>query len=282
MNRKIGIVIISLLFAASIRAYGETTILLTAFEPFDGRQVNQSAIVAAKMKEAQSLLGPDVHIEVCILPVVYDQGAKAAERCFLKMKTPPTLVLSLGEDDTCNVRLETRAENSNTSPGLPSSAYDDSKIDSFGQRELGFNFPIYRMYCALSPAERECVAVSNNMGNYVCNNTAYHLTEYFKDVKKSVKVQYGFIHVPSRSCDGDRGFSEKNARLLTKMLKSIVHTDHLATTRLPIPSCDTDSGVPVDLSQIKKMQKVLFAAGSPSCDEEFLQELEKAYQPIRQ
>lgn len=191
------LLLIAALALPSLFADPRETLLITAFEPFGGASQNQSMDVAqalaAKITKYQTV--------VCVLPVVYDRAAEAALKCFDEMEKKPSVVLSLGEGG-CDVRLESRGQN-----------WDADGADNAGVNRRGsvilpdgpayspLEFPLEKMMSTLQTRfgrrDRDLVRISHSAGNYVCNNTAYHLSRYFSQPGDAT---YGFIHVPNHAC----------------------------------------------------------------------------------
>lgn len=185
-------------------------ILVTAFQPFGGSKVNLSKSVALELKKKLP------NVEICELPVVYDQAADAAIACFEKLKTKPSLVLGLGEG-SCALRLETSAENLDNTPKFPDNGGNvrtSTPIMAGGPEKVSFSLPTEAMYCSLDKEDRAAITPSKSAGNYVCNNTAYRLSRYFSERQ----IPYGFIHVPHSKCDEKLRDPQKNAELISKML----------------------------------------------------------------
>jgi pyrrolidone-carboxylate peptidase len=268
-------------------ARGET-LLITAFEPFEGHSANNSARIAKIIAKAHNQLGVDV--SVCILPVVYDQAALSAESCFEKMKTKPDYVVSLGEGGVCGPELETRAMNQDNDLGKDNAGTirQGSIIDPKGPKDIAFDFPLETMYCALTNDERTDVTVANNMagGDFVCNNTAYHLSEYFRQWNSSNDpsnhVYYTFIHVPAGSCT-DTDPTKNTAQLIIKMLKSSIAQLRVNAYQQPgmlNPSC-TEDPVPFDSSSLNGIEKVLLKEGIPTCEQDFFKQLDTDYKWLK-
>jgi pyroglutamyl-peptidase len=200
-------------------------ILLTAFEPFGKWKINLSHEVALELKKK-------MNVEICELPVVYDKAADAAVACFQKLKQKPKLVLGLGEG-SCALRLETSAANLDDTPGFADNAGTVRKSTAIAPgapEKVAFSIPVNSMYCGLGDAERKKITPSTSAGNYVCNNTAYRLSRYFKDTG----IPYGFIHVPHSGCPEELRDPKANAELIEKMLNAAL------TPKTPAPECDRE------------------------------------------
>lgn len=249
-------------------------VLITAFEPFDGREENNSTRIANMMK-AHPELFPGIEITVCTLPVVYDEATASALACLDRMDEKPDLVLSLGEVG-CKVQLETSAGNMDDVAGAPDNAGNvrsDRVIVPGAPARLGFSFPAQAMFCALSAEERKAVDVSNSM-NYVCNNTAYLLGHKLR----GTGIQHGFVHVPTTaSYCGDANDPLANARLIAHMIGGAFadrETNREATYALP--HCTNEERLPTSLEELSRAAtSIAEAQDAVACEQEFLDRLKE-------
>jgi pyroglutamyl-peptidase len=184
------------LFAASASA---SQIVLTAFEPFGGDPVNNSAEVASRLAVLLRDAAPAGKIEVklCILPVEYDRGARVALDCIGNAR--PDLVLSLGAG-SCEIDFETRARNRDDTFAPDNAGVlrtENSPIIPGAPEYLALNAPMRDLYLK-SPHRDSLGNLSEDAGAYVCNNTAYWLAHEFAGPDSPTR--YGFIHVPPTTC----------------------------------------------------------------------------------
>ena len=169
-------------------------ILVSAFEPFAGRQENRSRVVLEEL--ARALEGTDIEVIPCILPVVYDRATEVLQDC-LGRSGPVDFVLGLGEGG-CALTLETAAQNRDDTPGLADNAGQirrGTPILRGTPDSLGLYFPVERLYCGLPNDFRERVELSRSPGAFVCNNTAYRMAHTLGE-----DLPFTFIHVPPASC----------------------------------------------------------------------------------
>ncbi len=188
-------------FAASSPIARASEIVLTAFEPFGGLPVNNSAVVVEKLAwllEGTPTLdrSDPVRISTCILPVEYDRAAKVALDC-IGGRTP-ALVLSFGAGG-CEIDFETRARNLDSSYSADNAGARrvNRPILPGGPKFVEFNAPMKSIY-RMAPPFGSANHLSNDAGAYVCNNTAYWLGRMF--ATPGSPTRYGFIHVPPTSC----------------------------------------------------------------------------------
>jgi pyroglutamyl-peptidase len=199
-------------------AFARETVLVTAFEPFGGRKLNNSALVAA---ELAANFGKDWDYHVCVLPVEYDRAAESAKKCFAALGKKPALVLSTGEGD-CTVRAEIRAHNLDDTPGFPDNGglvRENHVIEPGAPAHQPLTLPVPEMVCAARTAAKPLVQVraSISPGYFVCNATAFRLARFFEPQR----IRFGFVHLPVA---GDCGSSPRaSAEALHKMVAQALH-----------------------------------------------------------
>lgn len=254
---------------------GKRRVLVTAFEPFEGRAENNSTRIANAMK-AHPELFPDMEITFCTLPVVFDEGAATALACIERMAEKPDLVLSLGEVG-CRIRIETSAGNEDDAPGSPDNAGNvrvHRTILPGEPTRLGYDFPAQAMFCALSSKERKLVDLSNTM-NYVCNNTAFLMSAKLR----GTGVQYGFVHVPTTEC-GRVSDPVANARVIAHMLGGAFadRNTHRSET-YALPHCTNEERLPTSLVELSRAAtSIAEAQDVAACEKEFLDKLKELMQ----
>lgn len=249
-------------------------VMITGFDPFDGRARNNAWDVAQAVT-TRGELGPDVVVSTCHIPVVYDQGAQTAESCYEQLETKPDVVISLGEAG-CSLRMETAAHNVDDTPGFPDNAgniREGTPIDPDGPAHIGFNLPAPEMYCELSSHDRKATEVSETPGGFVCNNTAYHLARYF-DGKP---VQYGFIHVPASDCGADAADPQRTAKQIAKMLHRLANYDEAPVDERAsvLPHCSNDLRLPTSADGVTSLLDALSQVDSADCRRDFLERLKE-------
>ena len=164
-------------------------LLVTGFEPFDGREVNQSSLIGRKLAEA-------VGAEYLELPVTFKDCFLKVENWLKKNKqsSERTLVFSLGEAPIGDVRMEHVALNKAHAPGRednegempvdqtlsegrelaqPSEYSPTQVLDFFQTKGLDFS-------------------VSYSAGQYVCNCLFWRLLE----TQETLGSRAVFFHVP--------------------------------------------------------------------------------------
>jgi pyroglutamyl-peptidase len=236
------------------------TLLLTGFEPFGGRPLNNSYEIAKRLQADPTLIGANIRVMLCELPVVYDRAAKVAEACFESLAVAPDAVVSLGEGG-CDIRLETAATNLDNawSPDNAGVLRRNRVIDPELPARVGFTLPVDLAYRA-RPESRTPVVPSISPGDYVCNNTAFLLAHYFR----ARNVPFGFIHLPPEDCAGGRIPRWKDTRLIGSLIGSALE----ASMTIPWPT---------DLEGIRELELMEQSSGAPVRDLEFLTRLEALY-----
>lgn len=265
----------ALLLGESLHAgSARTHVLITGFEPFDGRPTNNSWEIAKAVAAARAELGSKVEVSTCLIPVVYDSAARIAEACFDAAAVKPDIVLSLGEAG-CQLRMETAAHNLDDTPGYADNAgsiHEKSPIDPSAPEHIGFNLPAPEMYCDLSRDARKDTQVSETPGGFVCNNTAFHLARFFA----GKPVQYGFIHVPASTC-GEAADVAKTAKPLARMLKRLDRFNARDSERVEatLPHCTNDVRLPTTAGGVEDLLATLANLANDDCRREFLERLKE-------
>lgn len=165
-------------------------IVVTGFEPFDGREKN------ASWEAVRALQG----VERTLLPVSF---ARAAERVRAIAASRPDAVICVGEAGGRKaVSVERTAINLMDAriPDCDGAQPRDAAIIEGGPAAYFSTLPTRRILDAVSgagiPAE-----MSYTAGTYVCNCVFYALMESAR--AHQVKAA-GFIHVPAWDADADR------------------------------------------------------------------------------
>lgn len=187
-------------------------ILLTYFEPFAGRDINNSRLVAEHLQK----IGQTESIFFLLqeLPVIYDLAAHKAISFFNKHAAQSHLAVSLGE---CNdlIRIETLFRNRDHTPELADNANTlrfDHQIFMEAPSYIESSLPVQKMKEQLSQNEQQNVIISEDAGSFVCNNTAFTICY------KKIDLPYTFIHVPHAN-NIDVPSPNECAHIILKMLK---------------------------------------------------------------
>ena len=171
--------------------------LFTAFEPFGGATVNASQVVAER------LIWEGSGIELLILPVTREAGARLSDR--LANLPAPRWCISLGEAGRAReVRLEAVGRNI-ADFRIPDNSGDQPRAEAIvpgGPETYPTTFDVERIAQTLAGRTPLPVVVSQSAGEFVCNHTAYSVLAALAGRENA--PPYGFIHIPAwRPGDGD-------------------------------------------------------------------------------
>lgn len=253
-------------------------VMLTSFDPFGGSKANNSQPIVAELAKMAATIGPNITIETCNLPVVYDLGAQTAMDCYNKLK--PDAVISFGEA-ACSIRIETAATNLDNTPGAPDNDGNEragTPIIANGPERSGFNFPVEAMFCTL-PSSGSNVDVSRSPGNFVCNNVAYHMSQNLE----SRNIPFTFIHVPNSQCSDNEKDPVANAKTIATMLSaafSSLRNPPVPASLWPHPPSSTL--MPTSENEAQTLLASLISVGRPACELNFMNKLIAAYQDPNQ
>ncbi|MFL5813805.1 MAG: hypothetical protein ACJ763_09530 [Bdellovibrionia bacterium] len=255
----------SLALSLSAQAAEPYRILLTSFDPFGLSAKNNSQPVAKRVAQLAASLGEDVQVEVCNLPVTYDNAAVAARECVDRHH--PSAVVSLGEG-FCDLRIETAATNwdAATLPDNAGQVRSGRPIIPGGPQHTPFQFPVQAMFCAVD-ADHPPVTVSTDPGTFVCNNTAYHLSQDLS----ARGIPFTFIHVPHSKCSASQKDVEKNAQIIAKMLHAAIPALR-APARAPSVWIRPGSAVlkmPASRAEAQTIELELQSSHAPACEQKF-------------
>ena len=154
-------------------------VLVTAFEPFGGRETNASLEVQRSLPDR---IGGR-RIERMRLPVVFGKAAETVRGSW-------SHIFLLGEAGRETVTPETTARNLRHAriPDNEGNQPDNARIRPEGPEEYRTAVPVEDIVARMQ-AEGYAIAVSHDAGAFVCNDTFYL-------VGTGNKVPVSFIHVP--------------------------------------------------------------------------------------
>ena len=166
-------------------------LLLTAFEPFGGEDVNSSLLTLTALPDA---IG-DFMIIKMVVPVIFGFAPKTVIDAAEKFR--PDVILCLGQAEGraevtpekigINLRNARIPDNAGQDP-------QDETIKEGGPDGLFATLPVAEMTEAIKQAGVPA-SVSYSAGTYVCNDLLYSLLEHFR----GTDVRVGFIHLPLTS-----------------------------------------------------------------------------------
>ena len=171
-------------------------ILVTGFEPFNGRDMNPSQLILEQLEAPEG-----VTLMKELLPVEFKASTEILKMRLKEHRTD--VVISLGQagnrPEISVERVAVNLDNCRSSNGqkiIADNAGDtpvDEPIVADGPQAYFSNLPVWEMVEAIQKAGVD-VAVSYTAGTYVCNHVMY-------TVLHEVAINYpdtkaGFIHVP--------------------------------------------------------------------------------------
>lgn len=167
------------------------TVLITAFEPFGGEQINPSWEAVRQLNE--QLLG-GAKIVARQLPCVFGEALKALYKEMDELQ--PALVIAVGQaGGRSDISIERVAINVDDAriPDIQQNQPIDEPIVAGGPAAYFSTLPIK----ALVEGIREAgipASVSQTAGTYVCNHVMYGLLHRLAEQGDGVRG--GFIHIP--------------------------------------------------------------------------------------
>ena len=208
---------------AGDRASPSRTVLLTGFEPFGGRDVNESW-EAVKVLKGTTLRGR--RVEVARLPVVYDEMAAPLAAAIAKAR--PEVVISFGVG-TEVVRVETLARNGYNeirpldNLGKPPPR---AQVEVTGPATIPTGLPTEALLAALAAADVPARA-SDDAGGSLCTACFYRLLRTRGPGDDGIRAR-GFVHVPPGGAANPRG-GELDLPTIRRGVKAVVEAtlDHL-------------------------------------------------------
>ena len=168
-----------------------TRVLMTAFEPFGGEQVNPSQLAVQRLVAAGV---DDVELQEAFLPVVYYE-ARDALRGAIAQHAPDIVICAGQAGGRYGVTPEKIAVNRNdtTMPDNAGQAPVDEPIVTDGPAAYFTGLPVAEIVAALRAAAIPS-EVSWTTGAYVCNHVFYSLMHLIATERP--QLCGGFIHVP--------------------------------------------------------------------------------------
>ena len=169
------------------------TILVTGFEPFDGRDVNPSqAIVEALAQRAPETRRARIVTE--ILPCEFRAAGDRIRTLIRELR--PDAVVSVGlAASAAAIRLERFALNLNDSarPDNGGDLATGRPIDPDGPIGYWSTLPLAEMLGAVKARDIPAI-ISNHAGAYVCNHVFYTARREIE--RLGADIASGFVHVP--------------------------------------------------------------------------------------
>mgnify|MGYP001610812187 CR=1 FL=1 len=197
-------------------------VLVAAFEPFEGRPVNESQVAARRLDE-RARAGGRYRVVRCDLPVIYDVASARLLECLGALPEMPGLVLLLGEG-ACETRLETTARVWDDAPGYTDNLgaiRDGLAIDPDGPEILSIgamsDVDPLAVWEALPWRTRERVSPSIDLQGLVGANAVWRFEQAVVGGAWA-RLPRMFVHVPQTNC----GVSDHDRRVQLADLDRIV------------------------------------------------------------
>ena len=171
-------------------------ILVTAFEPFNGRDINPSQLILEQLEAPEGVM-----LIKELLPVEFKSTTKILTNLLKELQ--PDIVISLGQaGNRPEISVERVAINlgncrsSNGQKTIADNAGDapvNEPIVVGGPSAYFSNLPVWDMVKAIQDTGVEA-AVSYTAGTFVCNHVMY--TVLHEAASNYPEMKAGFIHVP--------------------------------------------------------------------------------------
>ncbi len=163
-------------------------LLITAFEPFNGMDLNSSSMVLEAMPDELN----NVKLRKIILPVLYKEAFDTIKNEIKKLD--PDFVICMGQAGGRNrVTVEKIAVNINSSKTGDGRGVvkENELINPKGEPAYFTTLPIKKM---LESVKSEDAGISYSAGTYVCNDIFYRLMQFMSATGR--KAPAGFVHLP--------------------------------------------------------------------------------------
>lgn len=167
------------------------TVLITAFEPFDGELVNPSWEAVNQLHE-RMVCGARVVAKQ--LPCVFGDSLTALYAAIDEVK--PALVIAVGQaggrTDVTIERVGINVDDARIPDNAGNQPVDETIVEG-GPAAYFSTLPIKAIVEGIREAGIPAT-VSQTAGTYVCNHVMYGLMDYL--AKHDNKIRGGFIHIP--------------------------------------------------------------------------------------
>ncbi len=182
-------------------------IIVSAFEPFGGFNVNSSYLVLQQLKPRYG----DTEVSLIVLPVLYKKAFDLLKTAIEKEK--PDYIICMGQaggrEKVCIERIAVNI-NSAASADNEGTIKTDEIIIPYGPNAYFTNLPHKDM---LGICGGDTV-ISYSAGTYICNDIFYRLMNFIENSDREIKG--GFIHLPFTE-----HFDKMSYMKLEKQLKTV-------------------------------------------------------------
>ena len=200
-------------------------ILITAFEPFGGDQLNPTQMILDRLPDTAGAC----EIKKLLLPVEFIRSRQLAFEAYDRLS--PSAVIMLGQaGGRSSVSLETTGKNVMNAriPDNAGYAPEQLPVVEGGPAALSSTLPADEIVQALTALGIPCEK-SGDAGEYVCNTLLYGMLWHNKG-----NVPTGFIHVPYIP---EQGHEDKPSMTLDDLVRGVTAaaetvTGHLSSDQL--------------------------------------------------
>lgn len=247
-------------FLLGVAANGSNrNVVVMGFMGWDMAPQNISSEIADYISQNPKLIGQNVNVTSCKLPVVFGKAFLTARDCISKLSNKPDLIILMGIGGSrLGVELEAGAFNYKK---LNPDTHDSSQILNGGTPLLPFRLPLELMACDLPKKEQKYVLLSNGIGSFVCNETSYLLENWLRQEN----IPFGFFHIVHQSVIYNVSGKTETIKLSVKYLSRIV--SRLIESALSENKFSSE--MPMTLSQIQEAKK----SSSTKCEKSSLETL---------
>lgn len=166
-------------------------ILVTAFGPFGGREVNASSLVLHELRKTVP------GIRTRILPVDSALAPARLRQAILRIR--PSALIMLGEaEGSTTLRLETTAWNSKDFriPDIAGRRPECVAIRNAAEDSMHSTLPLEEIRAHLE-GKGHAVSLSHDPGRYLCNQLFFSALDFLRE--NAMPIPAGFIHLPLES-----------------------------------------------------------------------------------
>lgn len=162
-------------------------LLLTAFEPFGGEQLNPTMEILAALPDRSGMVK-------AVLPVTFDGAARVLEDLIVRERPDAVLMLGQagGRDRLTVERLAVNLDDASI-PDNEGAMPQDAPIQPGAANALFSTLPVKALVQRMREAGVEA-AVSDSAGTFVCNHVLY--TALWLAQERFPGLRAGFVHVP--------------------------------------------------------------------------------------
>ncbi len=174
---------------ATSRAETARRILLTGFEPFDGREHNASWIAANALAQQHP---PGVELRAALIPVCWGAPRRVLDPIVATWR--PDVIIGMGEGEPGMFRLETVANNKRRERADNDGAFPEGRVidpDGPGCRTASTDCSTL---CSMLTEKGIPVRVSKDAGAFLCEELLYTL-EGLRTTQDNLDTVL-FVHVP--------------------------------------------------------------------------------------